>query len=69
MDELWAFSPDTNIWTQLKQVGDKPGERDSHIMVTRKESGEVFLGFGRDKFIGGKSNDVFKLKIENKALL
>ena len=62
MADLWAFSPDTNSWTELEQVGDKPGKRQCHIMVTRNESRDVILGFGHD---GGKRyNDVYKLTID-----
>ena len=60
--ELWAFSPDLNSWTELEQVGDKPGKRAGHIMVTRKESGETFQGFGFDEN-DQECNDVFRLKI------
>ena len=63
MADLWAFSPDTNSWTELEQVGDKPGKRERHIMVTRKESRDTFLGFGWD---GSKfCNDVYKLRIDD----
>ena len=60
--DLWAFSADINSWTELEQVGDKPGKRTGHIMVTRKESRDVILGFGWD---GGNKNDVYKLTIDN----
>ena len=44
-------------------MGDKPGEKHSHIMVTRKESRDTFLGFGHD---GRKQcNDVYKLTIDD----
>ena len=40
-----------------------PGKRNNHIMVTRKESRDTFLGFGWD---GSKScNDIYKLTIDD----
>jgi len=43
LDELWAYDPATNQWTQLEAEGDMPAPRNGHCLVADSSAGTLVL--------------------------
>ncbi len=43
LNDLWAYDPAANTWSELPAAGDVPPARDSHAMACDPASGKIFL--------------------------
>ena len=48
LNDLWAYDPAANTWTELQPVGDVPPARDSHAIACDPASGKVILFGGEN---------------------
>jgi N-acetylneuraminic acid mutarotase len=54
LDDLWAYDPSTNSWTELAPTGDTPTARSFHAMAYDPESAKVIL-FGGTSYDGSET--------------
>ena len=58
-NDLWAYDPVANTWTELKPAGDVPPARALHALAYDSDSGKVILSGGR-VLIGSGENQSFE---------
>jgi N-acetylneuraminic acid mutarotase len=47
LNDMWAYDPAKNLWTELHPAGDLPSARGAHSMVYEERSGKIMLFGGQ----------------------
>lgn len=60
LSDLWAYSPDSDTWTELIPSGTSPQPRSIHVAVWDSAGGQMLI-FGGEG--GGRLNDLWALRV------